>query len=171
MFYHFPFIHYLLIPYYWNINKSISLICDDRLTRSCCTVLVCGHEFVWSLDLNICIRVDACTQFSFNGKFIHGCVVLCYPKPKHLIPFHSFPHVNERCLPVRHTNRPVSSSFLQGFDPPHQSDTRTVYIANKFPHHGHYIPQRFADNRIISSKVGVHMQWMLKGLQPTYRKM
>ncbi|XP_065115436.1 phospholipid-transporting ATPase IF isoform X3 [Paramisgurnus dabryanus] len=39
-----------------------------------------------------------------------------------------------------------------GFDPPHQSDTRTVYIANKFPHHGHYIPQRFADNRIISSK-------------------
>uniref|UniRef100_A0A672SU45 Phospholipid-transporting ATPase n=1 Tax=Sinocyclocheilus grahami TaxID=75366 RepID=A0A672SU45_SINGR len=39
-----------------------------------------------------------------------------------------------------------------GFDPPHQSDTRTVYIANKFPQHGHYIPQRFADNRIISSK-------------------
>uniref|UniRef100_A0A673LR89 Probable phospholipid-transporting ATPase IF n=1 Tax=Sinocyclocheilus rhinocerous TaxID=307959 RepID=A0A673LR89_9TELE len=32
------------------------------------------------------------------------------------------------------------------------SDTRTVYIANKFPQHGHYIPQRFADNRIISSK-------------------
>uniref|UniRef100_A0A8C1ZQL9 Phospholipid-transporting ATPase n=1 Tax=Cyprinus carpio TaxID=7962 RepID=A0A8C1ZQL9_CYPCA len=31
-------------------------------------------------------------------------------------------------------------------------DTRTVYIANKFPQHGHYIPQRFADNRIISSK-------------------
>uniref|UniRef100_A0A673LR43 Phospholipid-transporting ATPase n=1 Tax=Sinocyclocheilus rhinocerous TaxID=307959 RepID=A0A673LR43_9TELE len=40
----------------------------------------------------------------------------------------------------------------RGFDPPHQSDTRTVYIANKFPQHGHYIPQRFADNRIISSK-------------------
>uniref|UniRef100_A0A671ST68 Uncharacterized protein n=1 Tax=Sinocyclocheilus anshuiensis TaxID=1608454 RepID=A0A671ST68_9TELE len=39
-----------------------------------------------------------------------------------------------------------------GFDPPHQSDTRTVYIANKFPQHGHYIPQRFSDNRIISSK-------------------
>uniref|UniRef100_A0AAR2LX35 Phospholipid-transporting ATPase n=1 Tax=Pygocentrus nattereri TaxID=42514 RepID=A0AAR2LX35_PYGNA len=39
-----------------------------------------------------------------------------------------------------------------GFDPPHQSDTRTVYIANRFPQHGHYIPQRFADNRIISSK-------------------
>lgn len=41
----------------------------------------------------------------------------------------------------------------QGFDPPHQSDTRTVYVANRFPQHGHYIPQRFADNRIISSKV------------------
>uniref|UniRef100_A0A8B9KQ32 Phospholipid-transporting ATPase n=1 Tax=Astyanax mexicanus TaxID=7994 RepID=A0A8B9KQ32_ASTMX len=39
-----------------------------------------------------------------------------------------------------------------GFDPPHQSDTRTVYIANRFPQHGHYTPQRFADNRIISSK-------------------
>uniref|UniRef100_A0A4W4FUV6 Phospholipid-transporting ATPase n=1 Tax=Electrophorus electricus TaxID=8005 RepID=A0A4W4FUV6_ELEEL len=26
------------------------------------------------------------------------------------------------------------------------------YIANRFPQHGHYIPQRFADNRIISSK-------------------
>uniref|UniRef100_A0AAY4EQL7 Phospholipid-transporting ATPase n=1 Tax=Denticeps clupeoides TaxID=299321 RepID=A0AAY4EQL7_9TELE len=48
---------------------------------------------------------------------------------------------------------PVPSlAFLQGFDPPHQSDTRTVYIANRFPQHGHYIPQRFADNRIISSK-------------------
>ncbi|TSK53788.1 putative phospholipid-transporting ATPase IF [Bagarius yarrelli] len=42
---------------------------------------------------------------------------------------------------------------LKGFDPPHQSDTRTVYIANRFPQHGHYIPQRFADNRIISSKL------------------
>uniref|UniRef100_A0A7N8YAJ5 Phospholipid-transporting ATPase n=1 Tax=Mastacembelus armatus TaxID=205130 RepID=A0A7N8YAJ5_9TELE len=40
----------------------------------------------------------------------------------------------------------------QGFDPPHQSETRTVYVANRFPQHGHYIPQRFADNRIISSK-------------------
>ncbi|XP_051928703.1 LOW QUALITY PROTEIN: phospholipid-transporting ATPase IF-like [Hippocampus zosterae] len=39
-----------------------------------------------------------------------------------------------------------------GFDPPHQSDTRTVYVANRFPQRGHYIPQRFADNRIISSK-------------------
>ncbi|RXN39501.1 putative phospholipid-transporting ATPase IF [Labeo rohita] len=45
-----------------------------------------------------------------------------------------------------------SNSSSIGFDPPHQSDTRTVYIANKFPQHGHYIPQRFADNRIISSK-------------------
>ncbi|XP_018612805.1 probable phospholipid-transporting ATPase IF isoform X1 [Scleropages formosus] len=42
-----------------------------------------------------------------------------------------------------------------GFDPPHQSDTRTVYIANHFPQHGHYVPQRFADNRIISSKYTV----------------
>uniref|UniRef100_A0A4W6BYC7 Phospholipid-transporting ATPase n=1 Tax=Lates calcarifer TaxID=8187 RepID=A0A4W6BYC7_LATCA len=40
-----------------------------------------------------------------------------------------------------------------GFDPPHQSETRTVYVANRFPQHGHYIPQRFADNRIISSKL------------------
>ncbi|XP_036372261.1 probable phospholipid-transporting ATPase IF isoform X4 [Megalops cyprinoides] len=39
-----------------------------------------------------------------------------------------------------------------GFDPPHQSETRTVYIANRFPQHGHYVPQKFADNRIISSK-------------------
>lgn len=43
--------------------------------------------------------------------------------------------------------------FPQGFDPPHQSETRTVYVANRFPQHGHYVPQRFADNRIISSKV------------------
>ncbi|XP_061681285.1 phospholipid-transporting ATPase IF isoform X1 [Syngnathoides biaculeatus] len=42
-----------------------------------------------------------------------------------------------------------------GFDPPHQSDTRTVYVANRFPQHGHYIPQRFADNRITSSKYTV----------------
>ncbi|GAA6093330.1 phospholipid-transporting ATPase IF isoform X6 [Tachysurus ichikawai] len=42
-----------------------------------------------------------------------------------------------------------------GFDPPHQSDTRTIYIANRFPQHGHYVPQRFADNRIISSKYTV----------------
>uniref|UniRef100_A0A674NXZ8 Phospholipid-transporting ATPase n=1 Tax=Takifugu rubripes TaxID=31033 RepID=A0A674NXZ8_TAKRU len=39
-----------------------------------------------------------------------------------------------------------------GFDPPHQSETRTVYVANRFPQHCHYVPQRFADNRIISSK-------------------
>ncbi|KAM7012873.1 phospholipid-transporting ATPase IF isoform 1-T1 [Tautogolabrus adspersus] len=42
-----------------------------------------------------------------------------------------------------------------GFDPPHQSDTRTIYVANRFPENGHYIPQRFADNRIISSKYTV----------------
>ncbi|XP_044216664.1 phospholipid-transporting ATPase IF [Thunnus albacares] len=39
-----------------------------------------------------------------------------------------------------------------GFDPPHQSETRTIYVANRFPQHGHYVPPRFADNRIISSK-------------------
>ncbi|XP_061097733.1 phospholipid-transporting ATPase IF-like isoform X1 [Conger conger] len=39
-----------------------------------------------------------------------------------------------------------------GFAPPHQSDTRTVYIANRFPQQDHYVPQRFADNKIISSK-------------------
>ncbi|KAJ8409446.1 hypothetical protein AAFF_G00228470 [Aldrovandia affinis] len=42
-----------------------------------------------------------------------------------------------------------------GLDPPHQSDTRTVYIANRFPQQDHYVPQRFADNRIISSKYTV----------------
>uniref|UniRef100_A0A3P9K8A9 Phospholipid-transporting ATPase n=1 Tax=Oryzias latipes TaxID=8090 RepID=A0A3P9K8A9_ORYLA len=35
------------------------------------------------------------------------------------------------------------------------TDTRTVYVANRFPQNGHYIPQRFADNRIISSKYTV----------------
>uniref|UniRef100_A0A8D2Q432 Phospholipid-transporting ATPase n=1 Tax=Varanus komodoensis TaxID=61221 RepID=A0A8D2Q432_VARKO len=43
----------------------------------------------------------------------------------------------------------------QGFDPPHQSDSRTIYIANRFPQHGHYVPQKFAENRIISSKYTV----------------
>ncbi|XP_038604598.1 probable phospholipid-transporting ATPase IF [Tachyglossus aculeatus] len=42
-----------------------------------------------------------------------------------------------------------------GFDPPHQSDTRTIYIANRFPQYSHYVPQKFADNRIISSKYTV----------------
>ncbi|XP_043729518.1 phospholipid-transporting ATPase IF isoform X9 [Cervus elaphus] len=42
-----------------------------------------------------------------------------------------------------------------GFDPPHQSDTRTIYIANRFPQYGHYTPQKFIDNRIISSKYTV----------------
>ncbi|KAK0153594.1 putative phospholipid-transporting ATPase IF [Merluccius polli] len=49
----------------------------------------------------------------------------------------------------------VTWQSSSGFDPPHQSDTRTVYVANRFPQHGHYIPQRFADNRIISSKYTV----------------
>ncbi|XP_036304480.1 phospholipid-transporting ATPase IF isoform X7 [Pipistrellus kuhlii] len=40
-----------------------------------------------------------------------------------------------------------------GFDPPHQSDTRTIYIANRFPLNGLYTPQKFIDNRIISSKL------------------
>ncbi|PNJ69035.1 ATP11B isoform 3 [Pongo abelii] len=40
-----------------------------------------------------------------------------------------------------------------GFDPPHQSDTRTIYIANRFPQNGLYTPQKFIDNRIISSKL------------------
>ncbi|OCT80725.1 hypothetical protein XELAEV_18027538mg [Xenopus laevis] len=39
-----------------------------------------------------------------------------------------------------------------GFDPPNHSDTRTIYIANKYPQHDHYVPPKFADNRIISSK-------------------
>ncbi|XP_074047111.1 phospholipid-transporting ATPase IF isoform X3 [Macrotis lagotis] len=42
-----------------------------------------------------------------------------------------------------------------GFDPPHQSDTRTIYIANRFPQNGLYTPQKFVDNRIISSKYTV----------------
>ncbi|XP_062987976.1 phospholipid-transporting ATPase IF isoform X2 [Elgaria multicarinata webbii] len=42
-----------------------------------------------------------------------------------------------------------------GFDPPHQSDSRTIYIANRFPQLGHYVPQKFAENRIISSKYTV----------------
>uniref|UniRef100_A0A8D3BD86 Phospholipid-transporting ATPase n=1 Tax=Scophthalmus maximus TaxID=52904 RepID=A0A8D3BD86_SCOMX len=33
-----------------------------------------------------------------------------------------------------------------------KNETRTIYVANRFPQHGHYVPQRFADNRIISSK-------------------
>ncbi|KAF3827346.1 hypothetical protein GH733_002832 [Mirounga leonina] len=41
----------------------------------------------------------------------------------------------------------------EGFDPPHQSDTRTIYIANRFPQNGLYTPQKFIDNRIISSKL------------------
>lgn len=56
-------------------------------------------------------------------------------------------------LLLLHTLHPLVSVLSQGLDPPHQSETRTVYVANRFPQHGHYIPQRFADNRIISSKV------------------
>ncbi|KAM6122467.1 phospholipid-transporting ATPase IF [Pterocles gutturalis] len=52
-------------------------------------------------------------------------------------------------------NKETSCIQRKGFDPPHQSDTRTIYIANRFPQHGHYIPQKFADNRIISSKYTV----------------
>ncbi|RXM32935.1 putative phospholipid-transporting ATPase IH [Acipenser ruthenus] len=48
-----------------------------------------------------------------------------------------------------------SGATGRGFDPPHQSETRTVYIANRFPEHDHYVPQKFADNRIISSKYTV----------------
>lgn len=56
-------------------------------------------------------------------------------------------------LSLIHLFHPLVSVLSQGLDPPHQSETRTVYVANRFPQHGHYIPQRFADNRIISSKV------------------
>ncbi|KAK2090772.1 putative phospholipid-transporting ATPase IF [Saguinus oedipus] len=47
----------------------------------------------------------------------------------------------------------VQSSKNKGFDPPHQSDTRTIYVANRFPQNGLYTPQKFIDNRIISSKL------------------
>ena len=49
-----------------------------------------------------------------------------------------------------------SFALPYGFDPPHQSDTRTIYIANRFPQYGHYTPQKFIDNRIISSKVRIN---------------
>ncbi|XP_072897346.1 phospholipid-transporting ATPase IF isoform X2 [Hemitrygon akajei] len=39
-----------------------------------------------------------------------------------------------------------------GFDPPHQSPTRTIYVSNHFPQHIHFVHQKFPDNRIISSK-------------------
>lgn len=72
-------------------------------------------------------------MYTYMYNFSHAHV--CFP-PLHLHPSH-----------------PLVSVLSQGLDPPHQSDTRTVYVANRFPQHGHYIPQRFADNRIISSKV------------------
>ncbi|XP_072111314.1 phospholipid-transporting ATPase IF isoform X1 [Mobula birostris] len=39
-----------------------------------------------------------------------------------------------------------------GFDPPHQSPTRTIYVSNHFPQHTHFVHQKFPDNKIISSK-------------------
>ncbi|XP_032888052.1 probable phospholipid-transporting ATPase IF isoform X1 [Amblyraja radiata] len=39
-----------------------------------------------------------------------------------------------------------------GFDPPHQSPTRTIYVSNQFPEHSPFVRQKFPDNRIISSK-------------------
>ena len=50
----------------------------------------------------------------------------------------------------------MTTNFADNFDPPHQSDTRTIYIANRFPQYGHYTPQKFIDNRIISSKVRIN---------------
>ncbi|XP_069753203.1 phospholipid-transporting ATPase IF isoform X3 [Narcine bancroftii] len=42
-----------------------------------------------------------------------------------------------------------------GFDPPLQSPTRTIYVSNHFPQFGHFVLQKFPDNRIISSKYTV----------------
>ncbi|KAM4043537.1 phospholipid-transporting ATPase IF isoform 2-T2 [Anomaloglossus baeobatrachus] len=56
-----------------------------------------------------------------------------------------------------------------GFDPPNHSETRTVYVANRFPQHGHYVPQKFADNRIISSKYTV-LNFIPKNLFEQFRR-
>ncbi|XP_072330313.1 phospholipid-transporting ATPase IF isoform X2 [Scyliorhinus torazame] len=54
--------------------------------------------------------------------------------------------------------RPTGTTMIRwirqqlGFDPPHQSPTRTIYVANHFPPHSDYIQQKFPDNRMISSK-------------------
>ncbi|XP_018422563.1 PREDICTED: probable phospholipid-transporting ATPase IF isoform X1 [Nanorana parkeri] len=56
-----------------------------------------------------------------------------------------------------------------GFDPPNHSETRTVYVANRFPQHGHYVPQKFADNRIISSKYTV-LNFVPKNLFEQFRR-
>ncbi|XP_078420082.1 putative phospholipid-transporting ATPase IF isoform X2 [Cetorhinus maximus] len=39
-----------------------------------------------------------------------------------------------------------------GFDPPHQSPMRTIYVSNHFPQFGNFVHQKFPDNRMISSK-------------------
>ncbi|XP_067898450.1 phospholipid-transporting ATPase IF [Heterodontus francisci] len=39
-----------------------------------------------------------------------------------------------------------------GIDPLHQCPTRTIYVSNHFPHYGHFVRQKFPDNRMISSK-------------------
>ncbi|XP_048398041.1 phospholipid-transporting ATPase IF isoform X1 [Stegostoma tigrinum] len=39
-----------------------------------------------------------------------------------------------------------------GFDPPHQSPTRTIYVSNHFPQYESFVHQKFPDNRMISSK-------------------
>lgn len=51
------------------------------------------------------------------------------------------------------------SFILQGFDPPHQSPTRTIYVSNQFPEHSPFVRQKFPDNRIISSKVMSNGNW------------
>ncbi|XP_040205373.1 probable phospholipid-transporting ATPase IF isoform X2 [Rana temporaria] len=56
-----------------------------------------------------------------------------------------------------------------GCDPPNHSETRTVYVANRFPQHGHYVPQKFADNRIISSKYTV-LNFVPKNLFEQFRR-
>ncbi|XP_040284216.1 probable phospholipid-transporting ATPase IF isoform X3 [Bufo bufo] len=56
-----------------------------------------------------------------------------------------------------------------GCDPPNHSETRTIYVANRFPQHGHYVPQKFADNRIISSKYTV-LNFIPKNLFEQFRR-
>ncbi|KAE8603822.1 hypothetical protein XENTR_v10014474 [Xenopus tropicalis] len=56
-----------------------------------------------------------------------------------------------------------------GFDPPNHSETRTVYVANKYPQHDHYVPPKFADNRIISSKYTV-LNFIPKNLFEQFRR-
>ncbi|XP_068137185.1 phospholipid-transporting ATPase IF isoform X3 [Hyperolius riggenbachi] len=56
-----------------------------------------------------------------------------------------------------------------GCDPPNHSETRTVYVANRFPQHSPYVPQKFADNRIISSKYTV-LNFVPKNLFEQFRR-